>query len=130
MRSKLPEIIRTQGFDFSWDNRKVWDLELPVEEIPVSELEWILDLPFWNTPNHYYNLTARAVLSHPELYPEHTSRIAAADSSYPIDIMLNSHGKWLILDGLHRLLKLISEDKQTVRVRKVNRELISQIAKS
>ncbi len=49
-----------------------------------------------------------------------------ADLTYPIDIMENK-GRWLILDGLHRLMKAYSLGMKKVVVRKVPRELIPQI---
>ena len=36
---KLPGEIKKVGFDFRWDTKKVWALDLPVEEIPIEELE-------------------------------------------------------------------------------------------
>lgn len=123
----IPDIIKENGFDFSWDNKKVWNLELPVEEIDIQELEWILDLPFWNTKGNSYDLSAREVLTHPEMYPYHTQRINKSDTTYPIDIMKNKKGKWLILDGLHRLVKLLSEGRVKILVRKVPKELLHLI---
>jgi len=51
-----------------------------------------------------------------------------ADLSYPIDIMENK-GRWLILDGLHRLVKakILGFDK--VKVRKIPRTEILKIQK-
>jgi hypothetical protein len=49
-----------------------------------------------------------------------------ADLSYPIDIMENK-GRWLILDGLHRLVKAYKNGQKTVKVRKIPRERTSEI---
>ncbi len=49
-----------------------------------------------------------------------------ADPSYPIDIMENK-GRWLILDGLHRLMKTSILGTKTVRVRKISRDYIPDI---
>lgn len=124
----LPEIIKENGFDFRWDIKKVWNLDVPIEEIPVSELDWILDMPFWSEKADY-DLIPRKVLTFPKEHPEHVKRFIDSDTSYPIDIMLNLKGKWLILDGLHRLLKLINEGNTTVKVRKIPREFIPKILK-
>ena len=43
---KLPKIIKEVGFDFSWDVKKVWALDYPVEEIEINELTWHFDIPF------------------------------------------------------------------------------------
>jgi hypothetical protein len=35
------------GIDFHWDVRKLWAADLPTVELDVTELSWLLDLPFW-----------------------------------------------------------------------------------
>lgn len=52
-RSKdMPAIISEVGFDFSWDERKVWEIDAPVEAIGIDELTWHLDIPFlWSKPD-------------------------------------------------------------------------------
>lgn len=126
---KWPQIIRENGFDFRWDEEKVWALNVPIEEIEIAELEWILDMPFWTDGTAPYNLTARAVIEDPDKYPDHKKRFEESDTTYPIDIMKNLKDRWLILDGLHRLVKLIVEGNTVVNVRKFSRDLISQISK-
>jgi hypothetical protein len=127
MDIELPAIIKENGFDFHWEEKKVWALAVPSEDISLQELDWILDLPFWSDGTAPYDLTAREVILHPDDHPEHTQRVYECDTKYPIDIMENSKGKWLILDGLHRLVKLIMEGRDTVIVRKIPREMIPQI---
>ena len=126
---KLPEEIREHGLDFHWDNQKVWALDLPVEELDVAEIEWMLDLPFWWRDDAGNTISPREVMGNPSLHPEHMDRVAKADTSYPLDIMQNSHGKWLTLDGLHRLIRAMERGETKVRVRKVPREMTSAIQK-
>lgn len=124
-----PQIIREVGFDFSWSSRKVWALDLPVETMSITELIWHFDIPFWDSEGtDQYNLTPRDVLAHPEKEPTHFSKIQDADLAYPIDIMENK-GRWLILDGLHRLGKAHMLGITEVQVRKVPREMIPLIVK-
>jgi len=52
----------------------------------------------------WFQVTPREVLSHPEAHPEHADRVASADLSYPLHVVLR-HQRWLILDGIHRLVK-------------------------
>ncbi len=84
---KIPKIIKEVGFDFSWDEEKVWQLDVPVEEMDISELEWHFTIPFWNTQNGYYDLKPNDVLANPEKYKEEFARIMKADLSHPLDIM-------------------------------------------
>ena len=52
--NQLPKEIREHGLDFHWDNQKVWALNIPVEEINVSDIDWIFDLPFWGHRGENY----------------------------------------------------------------------------
>ncbi len=122
----LPEIIKDIGFDFDWSEKKVWDLNIPIEEIDIKELEWHFEIPFWNTKNGYYDLKPSSVINYPKKYQKEYDRIMRSDLSYPIDIMKNK-GRWLILDGLHRLVKAKILNKTTVEVRKIPRSKISEI---
>ena len=126
---KLPQIISDIGFDFAWDNKKVWALELPVEEIDLHELEWHFDIPFWNKyPEGYYDLTPNQVLNNPTKYKEESQKIENADMSYPLDIMF-WRNRWLMLDGLHRLVRAKQLGWNTINVRKIPQSDISKITK-
>ena len=59
-------------------------------------------------------------------YKEEYSRTMKADLSHPIDIMKNK-GRWLVLDGLHRLVKLAILGEKKVKVRIIPREKIPEI---
>lgn len=122
----IPKIIQEVGFDFSWAEPKVWALEAPEEEIPIQELTWHFDIPFLWEKGGAYNLAPREVMEKPEEHKEEYQRTLRADTTYPIDIMENK-GRWLILDGLHRFMKLSLEGKTSVRVRKIPRSRIPEI---
>lgn len=128
MKKNPPSIIQEVGFDFSWDEQKVWMLDILVEEIDISELIWHFAIPFWSKPDGFYDLKAQEVIDHPELHAEEYERTMKADTSHPIDIMFHN-GRWVILDGLHRLVKQSLEGKRTVRVRKVPRSAVPLIEK-
>lgn len=122
-----PEVIREVGFDFSWDPEKVWGLEVPVEEMLIGELTWHFDVPFiWSQPNGFYDVNPSEVLENPDKHPEEYKRTMEADTSHPIDIM-SWKGRWLILDGLHRLMKLSIEGHEAVEVRKIPKSAIPLI---
>lgn len=125
---KLPKIIKDVGFDFHWDIKKVWELDLPVEEIDMVELEWHFDIPFWWTAGGFYDFKPIWVIKKPEKYPDRLERVMKTDLSYPLDIMF-WRGRWLLLDGLHRLVKAKIEKRDKVKVRKVPVEAIPKIKK-
>lgn len=128
-KREIPKIIKEVGFDFHWDNEKVWVLDIPVEEMDISKLAWHFDIPFWDKPNGgYYDLTPNDVLDKPETYREEFERTMKADLSHPLDIMFWK-GKWLMLDGLHRLIKQKQLGYSRVNVRKIPQKYIPQIKK-
>ena len=128
-KREKPKIIEEVGFDFRWDNKKVWALEVAPEQIPISELTWHLEIPFLAVDKPWgWELTAQEVLDNPEKYTYQIERTNNADTSYPIDIMMNK-GRWLILDGLHRLMKHVMNGDEKVMVRKIDRTFIPQIQK-
>lgn len=128
-KRELPEIIKEVGFNFSWDEQKVWELDVPVEEMPINELTWHFDVPFiWSKPDGYYDVKPSEVLEHPQLHAEEYMRTMHSDTDYPIDIMYWKQ-RWLILDGLHRLMKQAIEGKGVIRVRKIPARAIPLITK-
>jgi hypothetical protein len=125
MQNDIPQIIKDVGFDFDWSEDKVWALNVPTEDMDIQELTWHFDIPFlWE--NRVYNLTPHEVINNPEAHKEEYDRTMRADLSHPIDIMEHK-GRWLILDGLHRLMKSSIMDAEKVHVRKISREYIPQI---
>ena len=126
--SKIPKIIKDVWFDFSWDERKVWDLNIEQTEIDIEDLIWHLELPFWSYGWNNYILTIIDVVENKEKYKEHYSRIINSNIDYPIDIMFNKW-KWVILDWLHRLAKLRILWRKKIIVRKIWREFIENIKK-
>lgn len=129
MSRELPNIIKEVGFDFSWDERKVWELDVPAEEMPISDLTWHFDIPFiWSKPDGFYDVKPSEVIDHPDLHPEEYERTMRSDVTFPIDIMCWKE-RWLILDGLHRLMKQSIQVEKSVRVRKIPESAIPIIRK-
>lgn len=101
MYNDAPDIINEVGFDFHWDNKKVWALDVPVAEITVADLAWHFDLPFHRHKGKLYNLRPRDTMANPQKYKDEYERTLRADLSHPIDVMDNGKGRLVILDGLH-----------------------------
>ncbi len=126
-QNNAPQIIKDVGFDFDWDSRKVWALEEPTVEMDIADLLWHFDIPFWEKEGtDDYNLIPWDVINYPEIEKTHHEKMLAADLAHSIDIMENK-GRWLILDGLHRLVKAYKNGQKTVKVRKIPRERIPEI---
>lgn len=111
------------------DNQKLWALKVPVEEMNIDELLWIFDIPFWEDKDGNIVITPIEVINNMDTYPFHRDKILNSDTSYPIDIMKNKKGKWLTLDGLHRLVKLHLNKVSKIQVRKIPPELIHLTAR-
>lgn len=125
-KADWPEIIRKVGFDFSWAVEKVWKLKYPVEDMGIKELEWHFEIPFHWHGEKVYNLKSIDIINDLKRYKKEHERTMKADLTYPIDIMENK-GRWLILDGLHRLMKAKILGMKTVKVRKIPRSEIPNI---
>lgn len=125
---ELPKIIKDVGFDFDWDIKKVWALDLPVEDMDMADLEWHFDIPFWWTKGGFYDFKPSLVIEEPDKYPDRYKRIMDTDMIYPIDVMFWKNN-WVILDGLHRLTRAKLEGKDKVKVRKVSTDFIPEILK-
>lgn len=121
-----PQIIKNVGFDFGWDARDVWKLEVPVTQIDAQDLVWHFDVPFLWEDGGYYNLKPQEVIDSPQKHKREYERTMRADMSHPIDIMENK-GRWTILDGLHRLIKAVILGQEKVNVRIIPRSEIKNI---
>lgn len=116
------------GLDFgNWEEEKIWALDLPVTKINIKELEWHLDCPFWEHDNgERYTVTPRDVLERVQGTGKEYEAVLKADTTYPIDIYFNKD-KWLILDGLHRLVKLHSAGATDISVRIITNDTLPLI---
>ena len=128
MKQGLPQIIKGVGFDFSWDVAKVWKLDVPVVEIDINKLTWHFDIPFYSNNGQRYSLKPKDVIDNPSQYPQEQTKMDRVGLNYPIDIMENK-GRLLILDGLHRLMKIYTRGDKTVMVRIIPRDMIPDILK-
>ena len=100
-RTDMPDELEKVYVDFYWSQRKLWSLLIPTVEIEIQTAEWILDYPIW-----YIDAISipRKILESPSLDLAHAKRVEDADLSYPIH-GIEWKGRYLILDGIHRLMK-------------------------
>ena len=128
LNHKIPSLIRENCYiNIKWDDNKIWKLDLPIEKMEISELEWQFKIPFWKTKTHKFGLTPLEVLKDPEKHPEHYERTLNSNLKHPIDIIKNPKGKWEILDGLHRLTKAKILNYKEVNVRKIPKNMLKCI---
>ena len=75
-----------------------------------------------------FNLSPGDVLAEPHKHSYHYARIKNADLSYPV-CLTTFKGKEIIIDGIHRLARLASENNNLIEVKYINEESIQNIAK-
>ncbi len=121
----MPAEIAEVYFDFDWDKRKIWALDIAPEAIDRKRLDWHLDLPFWSSrpPRPLFDLIPRSVIENPSIHAVHARRIEQADMTFPLDVM-EHRGRVCVMDGLHRLARAVMEGRERVTVRRIPRAAI------
>ncbi len=129
MSIKRPKILEDAGYDLYIDMQKLHALDLPAEEIEIKELLWHFDLPFWERDNtDDWNLTPQETLENKEGTSDHQKKIEEANLNYPIYI-IRRKGKWVVLDGLHRLAKAYKLKQEKIKAMIVPESKISELLK-
>lgn len=131
VRPEIPSEMRGYYFDFNWSNAQIWALDAPAETVALSELAWHLDIPIWSSVRGAprFDLRPRDVLRTPAVHPDHYERLCSADTSWPLDTMWTTD-RYVILDGVHRLARLVLEGAETAHVRRIPRAAIPLIRRA
>lgn len=104
LAADIPPPLRGWLLPIDWARERLWALDLPHRRLAIEKLRWHLDLPWWRHDGVWFQVTPREFLAHPAAHPEHADRVANADLTYPLHVVLRRQ-RWLILDGIHRLVK-------------------------
>jgi len=116
-------------FGFTHDDKKIWGLNIPTEEISIDELEHNLNIAYLDREGtDDWNLTLREFISDPEKQPGHYAVVKRVDMQFPIEIYFFK-GSWKILDGTHRYCRAVMEGMKTIFVRIIPDHMIPQILK-
>ncbi len=121
-----PELRRWVLPDVTWDQHKLWTIDLPTCQVRVDELAWMLDLPWWRDGERYFAVRPADVAADPARHPAQHARTLAADLDFPL-VGTTIEGRLVLLDGVHRLLKARLLGIPTVRVRVLPRDRIHEI---
>jgi hypothetical protein len=111
-----PSSLRRCLLDFEWD--RLWELPLREESMPLLNLAWQLHLPWWRLDGRPFAITPHQVATSPHRYLEHYSRTLNADLRKCLRVTYRAE-RWVVLDGVHRLLKAWLVGLYEVRVGKV-----------
>jgi hypothetical protein len=117
LESMPPDVMQALP-RFAWSVEDLWKLERPSETFPVDRFAWLIDLPIWRWRGRRWQISMRDVLDHPEQYRAHHEKSERSDARYPIHVTFHN-GRWIILDGYHRLLKTLSRGQAIIKVVRV-----------
>jgi hypothetical protein len=102
-----------------WSRERLHRLALPVVELPIEELAWQLDLPWWRLGAKYFALGPSQVRHDPVGHASQWQRTLAADLGFPIHVL--QRDRRIVLDGLHRLLKATVEGRSHIAAHVISR---------
>ncbi len=103
MWRKMPPVMQALLPNVMWDRQRLHQLVMPITELPVADLRWMLDLPWWRVGERRFAVTPNQVRLGPDRHAAHWRRVLDADLDYPIHLL--QRDRLIILDGVHRLLK-------------------------
>jgi hypothetical protein len=126
LRDFAPTELREVLLNLRWSLDRLHDLELPAECVPTSVLAWQLGLPWWKDGAHYFAVSPNAVRADPVRYRAQWERTMRSDVSSPVHVIERPVGT-VVLDGLHRLLKLVVLGREEVPVKRVPMEAVALI---
>jgi hypothetical protein len=115
--NQLPDTLRGVILDFHWDLDRLHALQLPETLLPVHDLAWHLELPFWSVNGRPFRVSPAEVAAAPGRFPDQWARTMASDLAFPLDGRVRADGRVVLLDGVHRLLKASALHQPAVRVR-------------
>ena len=116
----LPEIL---DIGFKTDEPKLRKVNLPIEEISISEIEYNMDIAYLEQDGtDDRNLTPRMLIKNFDKEISHAKKVMEVDLQYPIELYLHK-GKRIILDGVHRFTKAVRSGHTTIKARKISEEI-------
>jgi hypothetical protein len=118
--------IAKYWYSIDWEVETLWALDLPVEQFSIALLKWHMSVPVWPDGTADYSTTPDQVLADPPRHAVEYKRIQQADLDYPIEVYFH-HGRWMILDGIHRLAKAIEQGRPMMAVRIIPESEITHI---
>lgn len=122
---------------FSLTDSKVYSVELiweitknsEIKTLRVGDLIHNLDICGWhiNTKENIM-ISPQQFIKNPSLYPYHKKLMDDANVIFPL-IVYRYNDKWLIVDGMHRLCKLMLANETNIYVKEITTELLDKTKK-
>lgn len=119
-----PKILTDNGLSFFVNDIGFRDEDLPIQDIHINDLTWHFDMPVWERDEtDDWNLTPWEVIRNFKGTSEHRKKIEEADTAYPI-ILSKYKDKLIILDGIHRLVKVYESGGKIIKAKIVPEHLL------
>ena len=116
----IPDEVRPWLLPFDWDRDRLWSIQTPVREVAIADLRWHYDLPWWTSGDEpvplprttadappvagaWFKVRPADVIAAPARYRRHTAKVDAVELEFPLHGLWR-RDRWLILDGIHRLV--------------------------
>ncbi|MBS0221988.1 MAG: hypothetical protein JSR91_14725 [Proteobacteria bacterium] len=126
---QVPDVLQGVILDYLWDHAKLHALTgLREMTVPVSDLAWHLDLPFWAEGGKPFRVCPSEVALDRIRHSAQWNRTKGADLRFPLHARTDSEGRVILLDGIHRLLKASIVGMSAVNVRILSDDELSKIA--
>jgi hypothetical protein len=100
---RVPPSLAALLPNVTWSRERLHRLVLSVVQVPVADLRWQLELPWWRVDREYFAVTPAQVRRDPRAHAEQWQRTLRADLGFPIHLLQGD--RLLVLDGVHRLLR-------------------------
>ncbi len=121
-----PKILTDAGLSMFVDTVKLRELPLPIVDIDIEKLIWHFDMPVWEKDGtDDWNCTPREVINKEPRILTHQTRVEAADTNHPI-VVTEYNGRYVILDGVHRLAKVFMGGGKTMRAKIIPAEYLAR----
>ncbi len=122
---KPPHKLTNVGLSMFVNTVKLRKLLLPIVEVDIKKLIWHFDMPVWaKDKTDGWNLTPREVIKKLKGSRGHQKRVEAADTRHPI-IITKYKSKYVVLDGIHRLLKIYVTGGKKIRAKIIPKKYLS-----
>ena len=125
MESKIPKSLKKAGYEIYCDAEKLGSLNIPLVDFEIGNLIWNFDLPLWGKDGESWNLTPRDVINEISGSAGQRKRVESVDMTYPI-LVIEKNGKWLIIDGVHRLVKAYLDGQKTILAKIITQDLVDK----
>lgn len=124
--AQMPPTVRGAISTELWDREALWALPLPTIMWPVQDLAWLFDVPLWAVDGRPFQVSPNQVRRDPACYAAQYARAMRSDLAFPIHVV-QLHGRWTILDGVHRLLKADLSGRREIASKPLSEQAFTSI---